>query len=244
MPDGIIEAKNLCVRYRGVEALSDLSFSVEKGDYLGIVGPNGSGKTSLVKAILGLVPFDGEILFSGMSLSSFTKSRHIGYLPQKMSFLDQRFPASTREIVVSGVYCCKKFPKRLSAEDWTAADEAMKTLGIQDLANRPIGRLSGGQQQRALLARALVHHPELLILDEPTVALDPLSRQSLHSSIEMLNRERRVTVLMVSHDSVSIRGSASKILYLDKKLVFFGRTEDFGKSPRMLEYFGVAEMPS
>ncbi|MFA4933860.1 MAG: metal ABC transporter ATP-binding protein [Candidatus Omnitrophota bacterium] len=237
----VIEAKNVSVQYRGIEALCRISFDVQSGDYIGIVGPNGSGKTTLVKALLGLVSFDGRIRFQGESLSDFTTTKHIGYLPQKMSFLDQRFPATAEEIVVSGVYCCKRFPKRLSQGDYKAALEAMEILGITNLKNRPIGRLSGGQQQRILLARALVHHPQLLILDEPTVALDPQSRESFYATVKKLNKENGVTVLLVSHDIGSIGQYASKLLYLDREIIFYGTFEEFCKSPKMSDYFGAGQ---
>jgi len=237
----VIEAKDVSVQYQGVEALKGVSFDVDSGDYVGIVGPNGSGKTTLVKALLGLVSFEGTIRFLGESLSDFTSSKHIGYLPQKMSFLDQRFPATAKEIVVSGVYCCKKFPKRLSQGDYRAAEQAMEILGVTNLGNRPIGRLSGGQQQRILLARALVHHPQLLILDEPTVALDPQSRESFYATVKKLNKEKGVTVLLVSHDVGSVGHYASKLLYLDREIIFYGTFEEFCKSPKMSDYFGAGQ---
>lgn len=237
----VIEAKDVSVQYQGVEALSRVSFDIQPGDYIGIVGPNGSGKTTLVKALLGLVSFDGTIRFMGESLSDFTTTKHIGYLPQKMSFLDQRFPATAKEIVVSGVYCCKKFPKRLSLGDYKAAEEVMEILGVTNLKNRPIGRLSGGQQQRILLARALVHNPQLLILDEPTVALDPQSRESFYATVKKLNKENGVTVLLVSHDVGSVGQYASKLLYLDRKIVFYGTFEEFCKSPNMSDHFGAGQ---
>lgn len=237
----IIEAKDISVQYQEVEVLSRISFDIKSGDYIGIVGPNGSGKTTLVKALLGLVPFDGTMRFLGKSLSEFKTTKHIGYLPQKMSFLDQRFPATAKEIVVSGVYCCKKFPKRLSQGDYKAALEAMEILGVTDLKDRPIGRLSGGQQQRILLARALVHRPQLLILDEPTVALDPQSREAFYATVKKLNKENGVTILLVSHDVGSVGQYASKLLYLDRKIIFYGTFEDFCKSPKMSDYFGSGQ---
>ncbi|MCK9614667.1 MAG: metal ABC transporter ATP-binding protein [Candidatus Omnitrophica bacterium] len=237
----MIEVKNLSVKYQNIEALSSVNFKVEAGDYIGIVGPNGSGKTTLVKALLGLVSFEGKIVFQGESLSRFTLHKHIGYLPQKMSFLDQRFPATAKEIVVSGVYCCKKFPKRLTKEDYAAAEAIMKTLKITSLKDRPIGKLSGGQQQRVLLARSLVHSPSVLILDEPTIALDPQSRETFYETVQKLNKEKHVTVLLVSHDIASVGKYASKLLYLDRQVIFYGTFEEFCKSPRMSEYFGVSQ---
>ncbi len=237
----LLEIRDLSVQYRGVEALNGVSLDIDVGDYIGLAGTNGSGKTTLVKAILGLVPFAGTISFQSRSLREFVATKHIGYLPQKMSFLDQRFPATAKEVVVSGVFCCKKFPKYLTRDDYKAAFQAMDILGIADLANRMIGRLSGGQQQRVLLARALVHSPQLLILDEPTEALDPQSRETFYSTVERLNKENGVTVLLVSHDIGSIGKYASKMIYLDRELVFYGTFEEFCKSSKMTDYFGAGQ---
>lgn len=237
----LIEIRDLSAQYHGVEALKRISFGIDTGDYVGLAGPNGSGKTTLVKAILGLVPFKGTINFQSKSLQEFVTTKHIGYLPQKMSFLDQRFPATAREVVVSGVLCCKKFPKYLNRDDYKAAFRAMEILGVADLADRLIGRLSGGQQQRVLLARALVHNPRFLIMDEPTEALDPQSREAFYLTVEKLNKENGVTILLVSHDVVSIGKYASKLIYLDRELVFYGTFEEFCKSSKMTYYFGAGQ---
>ncbi|GAB1401862.1 ABC transporter ATP-binding protein [Elusimicrobiota bacterium] len=238
MPVKLIEVKNLSVKYGEIEALSKVSFDIMSGDYTGIVGPNGSGKSTLIKSILGLIYFEGEILFQGQSFSEFMLQKNVGYLPQKMSFIDQRFPATAIEIVVSGLYCQKKFPKSITKNDYKKAGEIMETLAISDLADRSIGKLSGGQQQRILLARALIHSPQLLILDEPTVALDPQSRETFSLTVQKLNRELGVTILLVSHDAGSMGKYASKLLYLDGKIIFYGTFDDFCKSPQMTNYFG------
>ena len=185
--------------------------------------------------------FEGRVSFQGKSFSDWALHKHVGYLPQKMSFLDQRFPATAKEIVLSGVYCCKKFPKRLTREDYRAAEEIMSALGVINLKNRLIGKLSGGQQQRILLARALVHSPEVLILDEPTVALDPQSREAFYTTVQNLNKENGVTVLLVSHDIGSVGKYASKLLYLDRQIIFYGTFEEFCKSPKMSDYFGSGQ---
>lgn len=237
----ILEVKKLSVKYSGIEALSGVSFEIDEGDYIGIIGPNGSGKTTLVRALLDLVPFEGKVLFRKKNFCEFTLHEHIGYLPQRMSFLDQRFPATAKEIVASGFYCCKKFPKRLNAQDYAAAEQTMEILGIAGLKDRPIGKISGGEQQRVLLARSLVHSPEVLIFDEPTIALDPQSRDMFYETINKLNREKKVTVLLVSHDVASAGKYASKLLYLDRQIIFFGTPEEFCKSPQMSSYFGAGQ---
>ncbi len=241
MSVNLLEINNLSVAYQGVEALRKISLNIDRGDYVGLAGANGSGKTTMVKALLGLVPFAGTITYQSRSLREFVASEHIGYLPQKMSFLDQRFPATAKEVVVSGVYCCKKFPKFLNRNDHEAAEQAMELLGVVDLADRMIGRLSGGQQQRVLLARALVHKPQFLILDEPTEGLDPQSRTTLYQTVERLNKENGVTILLVSHDIGAIGKYTSKMIYLDRELVFYGTFEEFCNSSEMTNYFGAGQ---
>lgn len=239
MPLNILEVKHLSVAYQGNEVLKDLSFAVPAGDYVGIIGPNGSGKTTLVRALLGLIPpCRGEILINEKPLGGFREWDRIGYLPQKMPFLDQRFPATAEEIIATGTYPGKRFPKRLEKKDRMAVDRITDLLEIGDLKKRPVGKLSGGQQQRILLARAFVHDPTIVILDEPTAALDPQSRGSFYGMVRKLNREKQATVLLVSHDIASVGKEASKLLYLDRRLVFYGSFDAFCKSPEMTAYFG------
>lgn len=235
-----LEVRDLTVAYQSTEVLQNISFSVRSGDYIGIVGPNGSGKTTLIRALLGLLPpAQGEILIEGEPLSRFSAWEHIGYLPQKMPFVDQRFPATAAEIIATGTYPGKRFPKRLFKKDFEAVDRISSLLEIADLMQRPIGKLSGGQQQRVLMARALVHEPKIVILDEPTAALDPQSRGAFYALIKKMNREQKITVLLISHDIASLGKEASKLLYLDRRLVFYGGFEDFCRSPEMTAYFGA-----
>ena len=239
MPVNVVEASDLTVRLQETEALSGVSFSIAKGDYVGIVGPNGSGKTTLVKSLLGLLPREsGEVKLFGEDLARFRGWQSVGYLPQKGTAIDPRFPATAREIVASGIMVRRPFPPFLIAQEKKEISEAMKTLNITDIADRPIGRLSGGQQQRVLLARAFSHRPSLLILDEPAAALDPQTRDTFYSILEHLNREHQVTILLVSHDINTIGQYASKLIYLDRKLIFYGKFDEFCRSKVMTDYFG------
>jgi len=234
------EVKNLSAVYKSGEVLRDVSFTAEAGDYIGIVGPNGSGKTTLIRTLLGLLPPSrGEVLIEGIPLTRFSAWKDIGYLPQRMPFLDQRFPATAREIIATGTYPGKRFPKQLSKHDHQAVDRVAALLEIEDLKQKPIGKLSGGQQQRVLLARAFVHEPKIVILDEPTAALDPQSRGSFYAMVKKMNREKKTTVLLISHDIASLGKEASKLLYLDRRLVFYGGFDDFCNSPEMTAYFGA-----
>lgn len=234
-----LEVKNLCFTYKDAEVLRDISFAAEAGDYIGVVGPNGSGKTTLIKTILGLLsPSHGEVLIEEKPLAHFSGWKHIGYLPQKMHFLDQRFPATVEEIIMTGTYPGKRFPKRLDTMDHTAVDRVAALFEIEGLKKKPIGKLSGGQQQRVLLARAFVHEPKIVILDEPAAALDPQSRESFYATVKQMNREKQVTVLLISHDIASLGKDASKLLYLDRRIIFYGGFDTFCKSPEMAARFG------
>ncbi|MDD5131039.1 MAG: metal ABC transporter ATP-binding protein [bacterium] len=227
------------VKYQANEVLSGISFTVSAGDYIGIVGPNGSGKTTLVKTILGLVsPEQGEINILGTRQSQFKNWQRIGYLPQKLTSFNPHFPATVREVVSFGLLAGKKFPKKISRTDEVAIDKALALLEIRNIKHKLISELSGGQQQRVMVARAIVGDPELLILDEPTTALDPETRERFYAILKELNEKRKVTILLITHDIGTIGKYAAKMLYLDKKIIFYGGFDDFCASPDITEYFG------
>lgn len=235
----IISVKNLEVKYDGRQIFSGISFDIEKGDYIGIAGQNGSGKTTLIKAVLGLIKSEkGEIRIDGVSLDHFKDWQKIGYLPQSLALSNPLFPATVKEIVALGLLSQKTFPKRIGKKDDEKILEALKLLNISDIQGKLIGELSGGQQQRVFLAHALVSNPEILILDEPTTALDPEIRESFFGTIRRLNREKGVTILLISHDVGYIGQFATKLLYLDKSIVFYGPFRKFCESEEMANYFG------
>ncbi len=235
----ILSIENLYFRYNSLDVLSDISFSIKAGDYIGLVGPNGSGKTTLIKMILGLLkPYSGNILLFGKNISTFSGWNRIGYLPQKMTAFNPRFPATVREVVAMGLLSKKTFPKYMNRNDDTAVNNILELLDIKNLKNKPIGELSGGQQQRALVARALVNNPEFIILDEPTDALDPEMRDRFFDIMNNLNKNKQVTVIIVTHDMGNIGRYTSKLLYIDKKLIFYGSFEDFCKSSEITQFFG------
>lgn len=237
----VLRAVHLSAGYGAVPAIEAVDLAVAAGDYVGIVGPNGSGKTTLLRALLGLLPAQtGEIELWGVPLADFRDWRRIGYLPQTAQLPFRRFPADVREVVASGRLAHLRFPKRLGPADRAAVDRALDLLELGPLARRMIGELSGGQFQRVCLARALASEPELLILDEPTSALDPAFREEFYALLARLNRERNTTILLVTHDSATVGAYASRLLYVDQKVVFDGTFDDFCHSPRMTDYFGPA----
>ncbi|WP_320047665.1 metal ABC transporter ATP-binding protein [uncultured Ilyobacter sp.] len=233
MNDIIISVDKLNIDYNGIRILENISFDVNAGDYIGIVGPNGSGKTTLVKTMVGILKSSmGSIKYHDVSPGE------IGYLPQKSFKLDKTFPGKVREVIASGLLGKKRFPRYLSKEEWKNVDELLKKLKIEKLADKSIGNLSGGQQQRVLLARALVSKPKILFLDEPTSALDPKVRNEFYELLKDINLRENVTILFVSHDVGGIGKHTSKMLYLDRSLVFYGNYDEFCQSDKMTAYFG------
>jgi len=237
--DNIISVKNLHFRYNAIEVLTDVSFDLKRGLFLGIVGPNGSGKTTLIRLILGFVkPQRGDVLIFGYPPFLFNEWYRIGYLPQRISISESHFPAKVKEIVSLGLLARKKSPKRISRSDLIMIDRHLDTLGILHLRDKFIGELSGGQLQRVLIAKAMVNDPELLILDEPTTALDPETRERFLDLLRSSNAEKNLTIIMITHDIGMIGRYATSMLYLDKRLVFYGSFESFCGSQEMTDYFG------
>ncbi|MGE5426076.1 MAG: metal ABC transporter ATP-binding protein [Bacillota bacterium] len=226
----IIKADNLTVSYSERPAVSGVSFAVEEGDYIGLAGPNGAGKTSLVKALLGLAPLArGGVELFGQKLENFTQWDKVAYLPQERQH-NPLFPASVLEVVESGL---------ASRKEARAKSKPLLTeLDLEGQGEKLFSHLSGGQQQRVLLARALIREPKLLILDEPTTALDPVVREKFFALLAKANLEKKMAILMVTHDTADIGRYARSLLYLDEKLIFFGLFSDFCHSAEMKDYFG------
>ena len=225
----VISVDNLTFCYNSLEVISDISFAVKKGDYLGIAGPNGSGKSTLIKNILGILrPQKGAVNIFGKPLTSFHQWNRIGYLPQRISALNNHFPSTVEEIVQLG----------MTKRNTIALKRTLEMMGIAHLASRLIGELSYGEQQRTMLARTLISQPDLLIFDEPTTALDPETREIFYSLTDEMNRTNGTTVVLITHDTGVIGKYACNLLYLDKKKIFSGTFEDFCASPDMTGFFG------
>lgn len=226
----VLRVRDLTVRLGQVAVLDHVSFEVRRRDYVGIVGPNGAGKTTLLRAVLGLVPIEfGSVEFRADPSSS--RRLRIGYLPQSFALPLARFPASVREIVETA---------RPEADaSSSAVQAAIETVGLAALEHRPVGMLSGGERQRLLLARALAAEPELLVMDEPTTALDPAFREQFYHLLDEWNTQRGTTILLVTHDTATIGAHARRLLYLDRKVVFYGTFEEFCASEAMRTQFGA-----
>lgn len=235
----VIQVSNLSISYGPSEVVHNVSLMIEKGDFVGLAGPNGSGKSTFVKALLGLVSWQkGEIVLLGKELKRFSAWNKIGYLPQRLSNLNPLFPASVEEVVLLGLLSKKKIPKIITKHDRKKVEKLLRELEIFNLRDRAFSELSGGQQQRAILARCLVADPEILIFDEPSTALDPESRDAFFAMIKKLNKQKGITIILITHDVSHLGRFANKLMYLDKKLVYFGTFKDFCLSEEMLAYFG------
>lgn len=218
-----ITGSDLSLGYDGKVILSDLNFKIEKGDYLCVVGENGSGKSTFMKTLLGLQPqLGGTITFD-----DGLKKNEIGYLPQQ-TVVQKDFPASVEEIVLSGCQGCMGLRPFYRKEEKQLAKENMEKMEVTSLAKRCYRELSGGQQQRVLLARALCATRKLLLLDEPVSGLDPKVTAQMYELIERLNQEG-ITIIMISHDIAAALKYAPHILHVDKK-IFFGSKEEYLKS--------------
>ena len=213
----LITMRDVTIAFEGVAAIEHVNLSIERGDYLVIVGENGSGNSTLMRAILGLVrPHSGQVLYGdGLRRSQ------IGYLPQQTA-AQRDFPASVEEVVMSG--CINRMGRRLffAPAQRKLAEEKMRMMDVEKFRRKPYRVLSGGQQQRVLLARALCAADGLLMLDEPVSALDPEATEEFYGVLRMLHRERGMAILMISHDVQAAVRDADKVVVLDREVRFDG----------------------
>ena len=221
----LLDIRKLSLGYDSNVILRDLSFTVNKGDYLCIVGENGSGKSTLMKTLLSLQPPLGGQIVKGDGLLT----NEIGYLPQQTS-IQRDFPASVSEIVLSGCQARCSIRPFYSREEKKLAEENMERLGISGLSRRCYRELSGGQQQRVLLARALCATRKLLLLDEPVSGLDPKVTAEMYDIIKKLNNDG-ITIIMISHDIAAAVRFASHILHIGES-VFFGTRDEYLSSEK------------
>ncbi len=204
-----ISISNLSVSYDGKVALDDVNLTIEPTDFLGVIGPNGGGKTTLVKAILGLIPYNGKVVFDRELIVD--GKPNIGYLPQITEF-DTSFPISVTDVVVSGLQ--KHGWVRFGKNEYRLAAEIIEKVGIGHIASMPIGAISGGEMQRALLCRAIISDPKLLILDEPANFVDNKFEKELYRILQKLNE--KMAIMMVSHDIGTITSVVKNIVCVNK----------------------------
>lgn len=204
----LVELKSVTFGYHHEPVIDQVNLVIRDGDFIGMIGPNGGGKSTIIRIIMGLIePWSGEVIIP--------KDLNIGYLPQTHSF-DNRFPISVLEVVLSGLLKIHGISTRVSRQDKKLAIGVLEKVGMADLSNRCIGELSGGQMQRVFIGRALISNPQLLILDEPVTFVDNRFEQELYSLLELISRE--TAILLVSHDVGQIVSSVRTIACVNRKL--------------------------
>lgn len=237
--DKIIEVSNLTFGYNGKLVLKNASFSVEKGDFLGIIGANGSGKSTLIKLMIKIfAPLSGEIKILGKNINNIKKWDKVGYVSQKVNSFNGSFPATVEEIVGANLFSkigLFKLPKKQHKEQ---VYHALEKVGMQDYGKNLIGNLSGGQQQRVFIARVLVNEPEILFLDEPTVGIDAKSEEAVYCLLARLNKELGLTVVMVTHDIGAITVHANRMICLGENGLFEHKPEDGITNEFVTELYG------
>jgi zinc transport system ATP-binding protein len=233
-----VELEGVSVSYGEVRVLDGINLTVEPGDFLGIIGPNGSGKTTLLRVMLGLLePQEGSVRLFGQPPSAFREWRRLGYVPQRAA-LDPSLPVTVWEVVASGLVASLGLLQRIGGAQRARVTDALARVGMEAHARARIGSLSTGQQQRVLIARALVSDPELIVLDEPTGGVDPEAQTSFYAMLHHLNREREVTLVLVSHDIGVVAKQVTKLACLNRRLIFHGRPGDFLSDAALTALYG------
>jgi zinc transport system ATP-binding protein len=222
----LLEVERVSYRYGDALVLEGVSLAVAKGEFFGVIGPNGSGKTTLLRIMLGLIrPTAGDVKLFGRAVGSFRDWGRVGYMPQKTAF-DGALPVTAAEVVATGLIPLLGFRRRIGPDEHRKITESLARVGMEKLAHARMGALSTGQQQRILIARALVSDPELLLLDEPTASIDVEAQSSFYTLLRSFNRERGVTLVIVSHDIGVVAQEVSRVACLNRQVIFCGRPSD------------------
>jgi zinc transport system ATP-binding protein len=227
MTKSVIEFKHASYAYTpGVQVLNDVNFEVHEGEFLGLIGPNGGGKTTLLKLLLGIFePIDGEVLVLGRPATALGRDRRlIGYVPQDTT-MPKQFPATVFDVALMGTYSSLGLFRRPGKPEREAVRSALVHVGLEGFEERSAGTLSGGQQQRLAIARALVARPKLLLLDEPTSGLDTGGQSQLFAKLKDLRALYELTVVMVSHDVTALAHYANQLACLNRTLHWHDRSE-------------------
>jgi zinc transport system ATP-binding protein len=222
----LIEAGGITFAYGRTQVLDDVSLSVHSGEFVALVGPNGSGKSTLLKILLGsLGTKDGSVRLVGSPPDQVRDRGRIGYVPQRPS-LSPDVPATVEELVSAGRLSRGGWWRPFSSADRKAVAHAMESVGLRELADRPLSQLSGGQQQRAFIARAFASEPELLVLDEPIAGVDAESQLRFRDSLVHLIRDHGSGVLLVSHELSAVSGDIDRVVVLKGRILFDGPPGD------------------
>lgn len=235
----IIELKDINFSYNGEPILENISVTISKGQYAGVIGPNGGGKTTFIKVILGLLrPTSGQITLFGQDIKSFRDWAKIGYVPQRSTQINIHFPITVEEAVGHGRIAKQGILRKFSRDDKDAINKAIGICDIEHLKHRLVADLSGGERQRVFIARALASEPELLILDEPAVGVDLPSQERFYRFLKELNGKLGLTILFVSHDIDVLVNQVSSLICLNRGLLCYGAPQEIVTAGRLEKLYG------
>jgi len=242
--DPLIKVTSLSYQIAGNLLLDNLNFEIHRGEYVGILGPNGGGKTTLMKLLLGLQkPTSGTVELYGVPVHKFKEKYKIGYVPQRLTAGTPNLPATVEEVIISGL-TAKLGPFRSpKPQDRLAVAEAVELCAIGHLLKKSIIGLSGGERQRVFIARSLAAGPEILLLDEPVTGVDIAAQERFYQFIAKLNQDLKLTLLFVSHDLGVIAGQVSTLLCLNKTLICHGPPDQALDSTLLSQLYGEATQP-
>lgn len=240
MDTHIVSMENVSFSYEKTPILENVNLYVDKGDFVGIIGPNGSAKTTLIKLMIGLLkPSEGKIKLFGEAIDDFKDYHKIGYVSQNVRNFNQMFPATVEEVVGAGVNARKSLISRIKGEDKDRIDEALKKVEMLDYKKQKVGNLSGGQKQRVFIARALINNPEILFMDEPLVGVDLDSQNKFYDLLDRLREEYNITIVMVSHDIGIISEKVNRLFCLSNGKVYdHDLTKDIDGAHILKDLFG------
>lgn len=240
MDTHIVSMENVSFSYEKTPILENVNLYVDKGDFVGIIGPNGSAKTTLIKLMIGLLkPSEGKIKLFGEAIDDFKDYHKIGYVSQNVRNFNQMFPATVEEVVGAGVNARKSLISRIKGEDKDRIDEALKKVEMLDYKKQKVGNLSGGQKQRVFIARALINNPEILFMDEPLVGVDLDSQNKFYNLLDRLREEYNITIVMVSHDIGIISEKVNRLFCLSNGKVYdHDLTKDIDGAHILKDLFG------
>ncbi|MBO1005536.1 metal ABC transporter ATP-binding protein [Pseudogracilibacillus auburnensis] len=228
MSESVIRLENIHFTYDEKIILSNVNLEIKRGMFMGLVGPNGGGKTTLIQLILGLLkPDQGSIFLLDKPIDKFKDWNRIGFVSQKANTFNKGFPATVYEVVSMGLTAKVGYFKFMKRKDKQKVLTAIDQVGMSEYAYQNIGNLSGGQQQRVFIARALVSDPELLILDEPTVGIDYQNVERFYELLHELNTKQNITLLLVTHDTGAMTKYATNVVCLNQTLHFHGKTDEY-----------------
>lgn len=241
MTQPVIDMKNIHYHYDQKDILDHIDFTLERGAFTGLVGPNGGGKTTLIKLILGLLkPVSGIIRIFDQPLHQFHAWNRIGFVSQKANTFNKGFPATVFEVVSMGLTAKIGYLRFFNKQHKAKVLQAIDQVGLGEYTRQNIGNLSGGQQQRVFIARALVNDPDLLILDEPTVGVDAENVKHFYKIIHQLHQEQQITLLLVTHDTGWMTKYVTDIAFLNKQLYFHGSPDQYTSltEQELLQFYG------